>query len=67
MTRDILRAVDAVNRAVGINAGLDALVALLFEAEGVDSPPPRAIGELIWSVQKDLKASLAEASKHLGQ
>lgn len=67
MARDILAAHDAINRAKGSCAGLDALVSLLLGCNENDVPNGKSIAELIWSVQKDLDAALNEAESRLKQ
>lgn len=69
MSRDILAASDAINRAQGVSRGLGALVVLL---EGAENPTctadvePGAIAELLCSIQRDLDGFLDTAKQRLG-
>lgn len=65
MARDILNAVDALERASGFNRGLGPLVTLLNSSEGADMSSSAEIGELIWAVQKAIDDSLREALSNL--
>lgn len=61
MAKDLGSVIDAIDRAEGINQGLDALVSLLFSAREADMPSGKAIGELLYSIQQDMGNRLAEA------
>ena len=65
MAKDIGAAMDALDRAEGINQGLDALVSLLFCANEADVPSGRKLGELLYSIQQDMEKRLAEAQAGL--
>ncbi len=65
MTRDILRATDAINQAKGVNSGLDAIVSLLMGSSEGDLPKGTEIGELIYCVQLRMAQLLEEAAGHL--
>lgn len=65
MSRNILAASDAINRAKGINAGLDALVSLLMASNEADVPPGKSLAELLLSIQKDLEKTLSSADQML--
>ena len=65
MARNFLQAADAIQRAQGVNAGLDGLVALLLGCNDSDVPDGKTLAELIWSIQKDMASNLADAIKHL--
>lgn len=62
MARDLSQAYDAVERAQGINAGLDGLVSLLLGCNDADVPSGKCMAELIWSIQKDMDQALKEIS-----
>lgn len=61
MARNLLNVADAIERAQGINAGLDGLVSLLLGCRESDVPDGKTMAELIWSIQKDLEKTLNEA------
>lgn len=65
MSRDLLRVSDALDRAKGINSGLDGLVSLLLGCNDADVPDGKTLAELIWSVQKDMGTALDEAMSSL--
>lgn len=67
MARNLLRVSDAIDRAKGINSGLDGLVSLLLGCNDADVPDGKALAELIWSIQKDMDTALAEAASSLKQ
>ncbi|MFZ2973605.1 MAG: hypothetical protein WA049_13285 [Ferribacterium limneticum] len=67
MARNLLRVSDAIDRAKGINSGLDGLVSLLLGCNDADVPDGKTLAELIWSVQKDMDTALAEAASSLKQ
>lgn len=67
MARNLLRVSDAIERAKGINTGLDGLVSLLLGCNDADVPDGKTLAELIWSVQKDMDTALAEAASSLKQ
>lgn len=67
MARNILAASDAINRAQGINSGLEGVVSLLLGCNDADVPDGKTIAELLWSVQKDMDITLAEAERNLRQ
>lgn len=67
MARNMMRTIDAIDRAKGINSGLDALVSLLLGCNDADVPKGVALAELLWSVQKDMHQTLNEASDGLKQ
>ena len=51
-----LRAVDALNRAQGVNKGLDAVVSLITATdEALDN---EAIGELLWTLHNQMTIHL---------
>lgn len=65
MARDILRASGAIERAKGINSGIDALVSLMLGCNEADVPDGKSLAELIWSIHKDMDTALDEASSSL--
>lgn len=67
MARNILAASDAINRAKGINSGLEGVVSLLLGCNDADVPDGKTLAELLWSVQKDMDITLAEAERNLRQ
>lgn len=67
MARNLLQVTDAIERAKGINSGLDGLVSLLLGCNDADVPDGKALAEIIWSIQKDLDSALADAAKNLKQ
>jgi hypothetical protein len=67
MARDILKATDAIDRAKGLNSGLDALVSLLLGCNDADVPDGKSMAELIWAVQREMDSALTDAERHLRQ
>lgn len=65
MAKNLLSVSDAITNAEGVNDGLDALVSLLFSAKEADVPTGRAIGELLYVIQKDLGNWLEQAKAGL--
>ena len=65
MARNLMQAMDAVDRAIGINQGLDALVSFLMSIKSSDAPDTKAIGEILWSIQKHLEITLHEVDAGL--
>lgn len=65
MARDISSVFDAIDRAKGINSGLDALVALMLGCNESDVPQGKILAELLWSIQRDMETVLNEASRSL--
>ncbi len=65
MAKNLLAVSDALTMAEGVNEGLDALVSLLFSAKEADVPSGRAIGELLYSIQKDMAGHLEQAKAGL--
>lgn len=65
MARDMMRTIDAIDRAKGINSGLDALISLLLGCNDADVPKGNALAELLWSLQKDMDQTLTEAAEGL--
>lgn len=65
MARDLLKASDAINRAKGVNSGLDALVSLMLGCNDADIPDGKSMAELIWAVQKEIDDALDLAERHL--
>ncbi len=67
MARDLLRVSDAIDRAKGINSGIDALVSLMLGCNDADVPDGKSLAELIWSIQKNMDTALDDASANLKQ
>ncbi|WP_341743080.1 hypothetical protein [Azonexus hydrophilus] len=65
MTRDLMRVADAIDRAKGVNAGLDALVCLMMGCNEADIPRGRPLAELIYSIHRDMTTFLDEAERGL--
>lgn len=61
MARNILSTQDAIDRAEGVNQGLDALISLLSSASQDDMPSGQSISELLWSLQQSMAQHLADA------
>jgi len=56
---ELLRATDALDRAKGVNKGLDAVVSLITSTgEALDN---EAIGELLWALHDQMKRHLDDA------
>lgn len=64
MAKDICATHDAIDRAIGVNAGLDALVSLLLSTHD-DALNSKSIGELLWSIQSDFERHLNDAKAGL--
>lgn len=67
MSRDMMRTIDAIDRAAGINRGLDVLAGLLLDSNRNQDVNVHDLGELLGSVQKDLDQTLKEAAEGLKQ
>ncbi len=67
MARDILKASDAIDRAMGVNAGLDALACLMQGCNESDIPDGKSIAELILAVHKEINSALIDADQYLRQ
>lgn len=65
MAADLCRVMDAIDRAKGVNSGLDALVSLIAGCDQSNIPSGTAISELLWSIHNDLKKYLDEADEGL--
>lgn len=65
MARDLMKVADAIDRAKGVNAGLDALVCLMMGCNDSDIPNGRPLAELIYSIHRDMSTFLDEAEKEL--
>ena len=65
MDNDLFSVSEAVDRAKGINSGLDALVALLLGCRQSDIPKGVELAELIWCVQQNMAQMLEAASDGL--
>ena len=68
MSRDILVAGEAIDRAFGVCKGLECLVNLIQGNEASKSRadiPLEELGELLWSIQRDLEGFLDTARRSL--
>lgn len=61
----LMSAIDAINDARDINAGFDALVALMMSAKQADAPPLKELGEVIRSRHEKMGATLDEALRSI--
>lgn len=65
MAKNLLAVADALDRAKGVNDGLDAVISLLFSVNESDMPSGRALGEVLSSLQQDMGRHLASAESGL--
>ena len=59
----MMHAIDALNRAKGVNKGLDALVSMLMAID--EAPEAKKIGEVIWAIHDQMQTFLDEAGRAL--
>ncbi len=61
MARDLLKVVDALDRAEGCSRGLDALISLLASAEDADVPDGKDLCELMMPLHSAMREAINEA------
>ncbi len=59
----LIQATDALNRAKGVNKGLNAVVSLVTATD--EALENEAIGELLWAMHDQMKRHLDEVDKAL--
>lgn len=67
MSRDLIKAHDAIDRVRDINSGLDALACLIVGCNESDVPSGRGIAELISAMHQEIERELKKAEMSLKQ
>ena len=57
----LMQAADALNRARGVNQGLDAVVSMLMSTE--ETPDSKSIAEVIWALHDQMQLFLDEVGR----
>lgn len=57
----LLQAADALNRAKGVNQGLDAVVSMLMSSE--ETPDTKNIAEVLWALHDQMQLFLDEVGR----